>query len=416
MPIGAYKLNAISRRGAGAVSYDAEFRLIRTITNPNNNTTDTDDGFGVYSVDINDTYFVVGAAKEDASTTTDSGIAYVYNSATGSLVSTLINPYPTTNDYAGLRVAVSATQVIVGEYGTLSTGNAYIYSASTGNLLYTLNNPNPPGPPYPADTFAESVDISDNYVIVGQFAAELPGYNSSGSGRVYIYSAATGTLLYNIPNPWPSTSTFNRFGWDVAITDQYAVVADNTVGNAYVYSTTTGNLVYTLQATGMTSVNQIDVSDNYVVVGTPYYSSGSGRVFVFNLSDGSLRYTINNPNQYFTANNDYFGSIVSISNSYIMAHAEFENAPGSATSYVGLSYIFNIDTGNLVQSLPSPYGNISNHWNGVAISNRYAIEAVSPDATESNSRILFYSRISSDTTSGYVATGYVTAGYVATTA
>ena len=62
MPIGAYKLNAISRRGSAGIAYDAVFKLIDANTNPNTNTVSSADSFG-YNSDLNDTYYVVGAAE-----------------------------------------------------------------------------------------------------------------------------------------------------------------------------------------------------------------------------------------------------------------------------------------------------------------------------------------------------------------
>ena len=80
----------------------------------------------------------------------------------------------------------------------------------------------------------------------------------------------------------------------------------------------------------------------------------SGAAYIFNVTTGELIHTLDNPNAYGTTDGDWFASSVSISGSYAIVGAHREDTP---TTNSGKAYIFNINTGTLVQTLdnPNPY-------------------------------------------------------------
>ena len=227
--------------------------LIHSLNNPNAFGTTLGDFFG-RAVAISGNYAIVGAYQEDEAATApfgdNSGKAYIYNVTTGALLYTLNNPNPygtTVNDIFGWSVSVSGDYAIVGTHteddasGT-SSGKAYIYNVTTGALLHTLNNPNPYGTSAD-DNFGYSVAISGNYAIVGApFEDDAAG---TGSGKSYLYTVTTGSLVHTLTNPNAyGTNADDRFGRSVAISGNYAIVGayleddagGTSSGKAYIYN------------------------------------------------------------------------------------------------------------------------------------------------------------------------------------
>ncbi len=163
---------------------------IQTYNNPNAYGTSADDYFGI-SVAISGTNVIVGAYGEGDAGGTYSGKAYIFDVTTGSLLHTLHNPNAYgagANDNFGTSVAISGTNVIVGAWaeddaGGTESGKAYIFDATTGSLLYTLRNPNAYSTSVD-DKFGSAVAISGNLAVIGAY---LEDYLGSDSGKAYVY-------------------------------------------------------------------------------------------------------------------------------------------------------------------------------------------------------------------------------------
>lgn len=263
-------------------------------------------------------------------------------------------------------------------------------------LLYTLNDPNAYGTVV-SDNIGYSVDISDNYAIVGAYNEDDAG--GLGSGKVYIYDLSTGSLIYTLNNPNAyDTSANDNFGWTVRVSGNYAIVgataeddaSGTTSGKVYIYNLSTGSLVYTLNNPnpyGTSATDQfglsIDILGNYAVVASPYEDESvslqqSGKIYIYSLVDGSLVRTINNPNPYSTSNNDQFGGVrtgIAMNSTYVIVGAANEGDAGGTLS--GKAYIYNLSTGALVYTLnnPNAYSTSAADQFGysVAISDNYAI-------------------------------------------
>ena len=290
------------------ITFTAAFggQLLYTLDNPNPYDTSVYDYFGI-SVAISESYAIVGAYNEDDPGGSNSGVAYVFSTATGQLLHTLDNPnaYDTsTNDTFGYSVAISESYAIVGAYNEddasgVGSGKAYIFSTATGQLLYTLDNPNAYDTSV-TDYFGYSVAISESYAIVGAYQEDDAG--GIESGKAYIFSTATGQLLYTLDNPNAySTSASDNFGRSVAISESYAIVgayAEDDAGGA-----------------------------------------SSGKAYIFSTATGQLLYTLNNPNLYGTSASDTFGYSVAISESYAIVGAYQEDDASGVGS--GKAYIFN---------------------------------------------------------------------------
>jgi hypothetical protein len=215
-----------------------------TIVNPN----DTDyedtltDNFAFASMAISGDYLIAGAYLEGTSTTTYSGIAYIFDITDGSLLATLDNPTLSTGDYFGRAVAINGNYAIVGAYGDNATGTnsgvAYIYKTTTGDwtdatLEHTLDDPNAYGTTA-SDQFGWAVAINDNYALVSAIQERTAG--NTYVGAVYMFDISTGDLLHTIDSPLDSSNEY--FGYSLAMVDEYAMVGaarSNASGKVHLY-------------------------------------------------------------------------------------------------------------------------------------------------------------------------------------
>lgn len=371
--------------GAAYIYSNATGQLLHTLANPNNYGTVASDSFGV-SVAINESYAVVGASGEADASGVNSGKVYVYSMPSGNLVYTIANPsgYSTgTGDYFGYKVAISNNYFIVGAYSEddasgLNSGKAYVYSLSNGQLVYTLNNPNATSTTA-SDFFGASVAITDTHAIVGAYQEDVGG---SSSGSAYIFSMSNGQLLYTLNNPnGYSTAANDFFGRSVAISSTHAMVgadgeddASGTLsGKVYAYTLSNGQLAYTLNDPNPVSTSKndyfgatISMTDTLAIIsahgeGTAFGAGASypsaGKAYVYNVSNGSLVYTLDNPNDFSTPNTDFFsGTAVGISNNYISVGASEEDSSvgGATISSSGRIYIYSASTGQLLHTKTNP--------------------------------------------------------------
>ena len=377
-----------------------DFGLFKVISNPNAYGTSLGDTFSGLSLAMSDNYIIVGARNEDYTGGVNSGKAYIYSTADGSLLYTLDNPnaYGTpASDNFGSQVGICENYAIVGANGEDSAsysteGKAYIYSTATGSLLYTLSDPNAYGTPA-SDQFGSQVAISNNYAIVASFNEDDAG--GTDSGKVYIYSTADGSLLYTLSNPNAySTSLNDNFGIAVGISNNYAIVSayneddagGTESGKVYIYSTANGSLLYTLNNPNAYGTSQADnfgysvgICDNYAIVGVRSEDDAggldSGKAYIYSTTDGSLLYTLSNPNSFDTPANDNFGISVGISNNYAIVSAYLEDQSGATQS--GKAYIYSTADGSLLYTLDNPnaYGTPVDDYFGysVAITDQHAV-------------------------------------------
>ncbi len=369
--------------------------LSQTIDNPNDYDTSASDQFGVYSVATSGNYTIVGAKSEDDASDPSTGKAYIFNNSTGALVHTLDNPnaHGTGNsDEFGHSVAISGNYAAVGARGessaasnTYASGKAYIFNVTTGELLQTLANPNPYGTAL-EDQFGYKMAMSGDYVIIGAPQEDAAG--GTGSGKAYIFNVSTGALVHTLDNPNAAANSY--FGWAVAISGNTAIVgawgASSSSGKAYIFNVSTGALLHTLDNQNAYGTSDGDrfgfavaISDNYAIVGAHQEDdaggTGSGKAYIYNNSTGALVHTLDNPNPYGTSQYDSFGYSVAISGITGIVSAYAEGDAGGTRS--GKAYIYNVTTGELLETLDNPnaYGTSQDDYFGhsVAISSDYIV-------------------------------------------
>lgn len=201
--------------------------------------------------------------------------------------------------------------------GSFSSNIFFNSPQSAFKLIRTLDNPNA----YDVaqdDFFANSIATNGNYVVVGSIESDAA---ASQNGKVYVYNSS-GNLQYTIDNPSltapPGLGEGDQFGTAVACSDSYIIAGaerEDTGGN-----------------------------------------TDTGAAYIFDITDGSLLFTLANPNPTTTEvnpNGDEFGSSVAIAESYaaVAAPNEDVNGIGDDTGWV---YIFDTSDGSLVQSVENP--------------------------------------------------------------
>jgi hypothetical protein len=291
---------AVTAPGAGGYGIGYVYNILTgalqaTLVNPNANN-GTPANFG-YAMAISGTAVLIC----DYGDTINSGVVHVYDVTTGTRMRTLTNPNingSTVNDQFGSAVSIRGNIAAIGAQGErANSGVVYLIDVTTGTLLRTLSNPNAYGTAT-SDLFGNAVSSSGNYVIVG---ARLEG-DSYGlyNGKAYIFDSTTGTLLFTLNNPstvGPRGS--DQFGWAVSCDGNYAVVSTSdstTSGIVYVYNMTTGALLATLinpNAFGAASGDQfgsaVAISGSNILVGAfgegdANGASSSGKAYLFNLA------------------------------------------------------------------------------------------------------------------------------------
>ena len=246
----------------------------------------------------------------------NSGAVYLYENATGSLVHSFVNPNTFGNvvdDDFGKSIGLSETHLIVGtpgerDNGGNESGKVYVYENLSGSLLYTIDNPTVFGPSA-GDRFGASVDINDDYFIVG--APKEDDIDFSNAGAAYIYNLSTGTIVHTLENSnGYGFNTDDEFGSVVKLNDEYALVAGYLEDDA-------GGLQ-------------------------------SGKVYFYRISDAELRHTLNNPNVKLSSAGDQFGRSIGMSEFYSIIGAPFEdssqgNNSGAAYKYWNIATLVEVD-------------------------------------------------------------------------
>lgn len=101
--------------------------------------------------------------------------------------------------------------------------------------------------------------------------------------------------------------------------------------------------------------HDVSLNSNYFISGSPYYSTSSavGRAYVYNLSNGSTRYTLENPNPTSTIGGDYYGYYVDMNDTYIAVTSPREGAT-DGIHMTGAVYVYNNSDGSLRYTITGP--------------------------------------------------------------
>ena len=259
----------------------ADGDLIRTLQSPNPAVAES---FGS-SFDGGVFALVVGDPNEDYQGN-DSGRAYLFDAANGSLLSTLSHPNPGANDRFGSSVSIESPWVVV---GAENDGRAFIFDGGSGSVLHELGNQTP--------GFGAEVLVTNTLAIVG---SPLEG----NGGRVYIYNVSTGNLVSvrDNPNPGGSGALTDRFGSSLALLGDKLLVGApgedlgaEDAGAAYLLNLLVPNSPILTLLSPTPSANQqfgskLSVDSLRVAVGS---GDASSQFHLFETASGNFLSTIN---------------------------------------------------------------------------------------------------------------------------
>jgi len=373
--------NTILKPNSGVYN---SFELATTLDNPNLYSTTQFDRFG-FNVGMSDSYTIISAPREDDSTGLDQGKVYIFNNSNGSLAHTLDNPNTSgtpSNDEFGFKVAISESYAIVSApFESSNSGVAYIFDTDTGNLLHTLVNPNA----YDAATGDEfgrfGLAINETYCAI----SSVPENNLSGV--VYVFDNLTGALVYTIDNPNAfDTEVNDRFGISLDLNSTHLIVGAfledqdgfTDTGKAYIFDLSDGSLYLTVDnADDVFGIdndrfgNSVSISENYFAIGSytadTETNTETGVAYIYSFPKGELINTLQNPNNFGTADNDRFGEEIIVTDEYTMVSSiQEDDATGTD---VGIVYIFHTITGQLIKTIENEnaFGTTNQDYFGFSI-------------------------------------------------
>jgi hypothetical protein len=297
------------------------------------------DEFGK-AVDI-DAGIVAVASHQDDDTVSNSGSAYLFDAGTGDQMFKLFAADPDESDRFGRSIAIDGGVVAVGadqddDLGT-SSGSVYLFDASTGNQTAKLV----PTDGAAGDVFGDAVDVSSGIVVVG---AKFDDDNGTDSGSVYLYEAATGSLISKITPD--DGAAYDFFGYAVAIDGDTLVVGapgDGGTGSVYVFDAVSGDEITKVRASDPAAQdlfgNSVAIDGDVLVVGSRYdddNGTDSGAMYQFTASTGAQ---ISKFWPTDGAANDEFGCDVAVSSGVIISGAWLNDETGEES---GAAYLFDV--------------------------------------------------------------------------
>jgi WD40 repeat protein len=246
--------------------------LTRSLANPGPLPT-ASDSFG-HAVAISGNRALISAIGDDRGAA-NAGVAYLFDTSTGAVLRTFLNPTPQSGDNFGFDVALVGNYALISttndDTAALNAGAAYLYDATTGNLVHTFLNPTPElnNAFGNNDNFGFSVALSSTRIAIGASNERVNGFQN---GAVYLYDAATYALLDTLVIPTPFASDPAEFlGTDVALSEAYLLSgapfrnkglasAQRDLGAAFLFDAHTGDFLQEINDTAPTSNDRFGFS------------------------------------------------------------------------------------------------------------------------------------------------------------
>ena len=240
------------------------------------------------------------------------------------------------------------------------------------------------------------------------------GLNGDGDDSPEVTWGNTLNVLYTFDSPIGRGAN-NFFGLRLAVDSTNAIIGAETAtvnGETYsgfvaVYDLTDGSRRSVIEnpnafgdGGGDRFGQAVDISGDYFIVGTRSEEDAggnfSGKAWIYRVSDGSLVHTLDNPNLYGTSASDLFGIDVAIHNNYAVVGASGEEDPDDGvTTNSGAVHVYNVITGEKRFSItnPNPSGAVRDRFGrSVDINESYLVVGAdnAPDQPDDVGQIFVY--------------------------
>ena len=355
------------------------------------------DWFGI-SVDISGTYAVIGAVEENAARGA-AYVFERNGSGVWVQVAKLEATFRQSSDRFGNSVSISGNTIVVGAYhededenegSTLqNAGSAYIFTRVGGTWGYfqkivaSDRDSN--------DYFGHSVAVWEDKMIVGAYHRDIPTLSEYGGAYAFAFNGVEWeqTRIMEAVEPYLG----DRFGWSVDVYENYYIVgapyhdyddsnADpkNNAGAAYIFDENNSWAMDKVVGGDRTAQDNagedVAIHDTRAVVGTPLQNYGidgdppfwsdGGAVFVYEKNGSGFW---NQTQKLLTGDrftSDKFGHSVDLDTNTIIGGAPEDNSTSGAST--GALYIFedgalgttDVDFTTSVVAFPNPtYGNLN---------------------------------------------------------
>ena len=129
-------------------------------------------------------------------------------------------------DYFGMAVGISGDTIVVSAVvddhsGYVNAGSAYVFGR-TGES-WSFQQKLTPTDPCESQEFGWSADISEDTIIVGSHSDDHSGYDQAGAAYIFVREDGTWSEEAKLTSSRPADG--DKFGWDVAISGEAAIVA-----------------------------------------------------------------------------------------------------------------------------------------------------------------------------------------------
>jgi hypothetical protein len=349
--------------GTGRVYvYDRATRILQwTLSDP---TPTAGEQFG-YAVSGVDHYVIVGA-PDDNTSAAKAGSIFVFDANTGSLVLSVANPQPSTNDSFGKSVAGIGTNILVGDPTSSAAGGA-----SNAGQAFLVGGPNSTSAP-PADPSGlAAVTISST-----QIRINFTDNSNNEQGFIVERRLESGGSFTEVTTLAENVTEYLDSGLAPTTGYCYRVKAFNADGESQYTSeacaTTFAGIIpelidrlpnpggegdlfgYSISALGKTLL-----APSCVVIGAPGNDNGgtsAGIAYIFDRSSKFPLVTLANPHP---AGAPEFGTAVAALGKYIFVGAPNDDADGADA---GIVYMFDGETGILLHTFHSPEPHAGDHF------------------------------------------------------
>ncbi|MEE8450746.1 MAG: Ig-like domain-containing protein, partial [Thermoguttaceae bacterium] len=320
---------------------DGPLELMQTYSRPLAPFWATDAG-SVSSVAFVGEDVLVGVERDDSSGS-DAGAVYRYDATTGQHIQTYLNPEGRWTRF-GLSVAAIGDDVLVG-----SQNAAYLFDGGTGELLHKFASP----VAYSWSFGWNVAAIGDNVLIAAPYA---PSSEVNLAGAVYLFDGDTYELLQTFHSPDPDA--YDQFGRSIAAVGNNVLIGANgddtqraNGGVSYLYDGATGELLRTFVDSGGYG-HAVAAAGENVLVGD------SNGVSLFDGATGELLQTYVSPSSYTWS----FGQALAAIDGKVLIGAPQARAGNTWGS--GVLYVYDMESGDLLQTLSSPEMETRGHFGG----------------------------------------------------